>query len=349
MITISIIIPVYKVEQYISRCVQSIIEQENCGAILECLFVDDNTPDNSMTIIHSLVDPYKGTIVFKFLKHERNKGLSAARNTGINAATGDYILFVDSDDWLPSDSILKFVKILQDNPEVDMITGKDKRTKDVFPFNISKVTLIDNYQLRKFLLNHQNISCTAWNKLVKASLVSRNKFFEGILFEDSYWTYFLYKDIKKTIIIPEVTYVYEDNHPLSIINTVKTKEKVSLHIKSTSIVGNAILDAPYEDLYVDCIIYVLGILIIALRLLTDHKIKNEEYLELTLLRKRIVRHTFLNGRWFLSFFITFLTFPPTSKLFNIRFVRNRYLKIEKIGRTIANFFDRFHHLYPFVL
>lgn len=342
MTTISIIIPVYKVEQYISRCVRSILMQDNCNVLLECIFVDDCTPDNSMKIIHSLVDQYKGNIEFQFLKHETNRGLSAARNTGIDSAKGDYILFVDSDDWLPSDSIIKFVRIIHKNPEIDMITGYDKRTNDIFPFNISKETIIDNYHLRKYLLNNINICCTAWNKLVKSSLVSKNKFPEGYLFEDNYWTYFLFQDIKKAIIIPEVTYIYEDNHPLSIINTLKSKEKISIHIKSASFVGNAILDAPYKDLYVDCILYLLDILIVALHLDTDNK-KNEDYQQLELLRKRIVLHSFKKGYWFLSLFVSFLTYPPTSKTLNIRYVRNHYLKIKKIGSIVAKYFEKFHN------
>lgn len=342
MITISIIIPVYKVEQYISRCVLSILKQVNCDVLIECIFVDDCTPDNSMKIIHSLVDQFKGSIEFKFLKHETNRGLSAARNTGIDAAKGDFILFVDSDDWLPSDSILNFVRILHKNPGIDMITGNDKRTKDVFPFNISRETIIDNYQLRKYLLNHKNISCTAWNKLVKSSLVSKNKFPEGYIFEDSYWTYFLFQDIKKAIIIPEVTYIYEDNHPLSIVNTVKSKDKVSIHMRSSCFVGNAIMDAPYKDLYVDCIFYLLDILIVALHLQTEQNYKNDDYKQIELLRKRIVHHSFKNGYWFSSLFISFLTYPPTSKILNIRWVRNHYLKIKKAGRVVANFLNRLH-------
>ena len=97
MINISIIVPVYNVEQYISRCIRSIIDQDNSHAIIECLFVDDCSPDNSIQIVRSIVDQYNGNIYFKILIHTENKGLSVARNTGIEAAKGDYILFVDPD------------------------------------------------------------------------------------------------------------------------------------------------------------------------------------------------------------------------------------------------------------
>ena len=156
MISISIIVPVYKVEIYVSKCIRSIIEQENCGASLECIIVDDGSPDNSMTEIHSIVNQYKGNINFIFLKHDNNKGLSAARNTGIDVAHGDYIMFVDSDDWLPTNSILKFVEILQNNPHVDLVIGNRISTKGGCRLQniIKEVTLLNNYQIRKFLLNY---------------------------------------------------------------------------------------------------------------------------------------------------------------------------------------------------
>ena len=98
MISISVIVPVYNVEPYISRCINSIIEQDNGQALLECLVIDDCSPDQSIRIVRSIVDQYKGDILFKIISHSENKGLSVARNSGIEAASGDYITFVDPDD-----------------------------------------------------------------------------------------------------------------------------------------------------------------------------------------------------------------------------------------------------------
>ena len=85
---ISIIIPVYKVEKYISRCILSVMNQSCENVQIECLIVDDCTPDNSIDIIKGLISDYKGIVRFKILFHEKNLGLSAARNTGIKASTG---------------------------------------------------------------------------------------------------------------------------------------------------------------------------------------------------------------------------------------------------------------------
>ena len=95
MINVSFIIPVYNVEQYVHRCFMSLLIQESAEANIECVVVDDCSPDRSMIIVNQVISNYKGNIQFKVLTHDKNYGLSAARNTGLKHATGDYIFFVD--------------------------------------------------------------------------------------------------------------------------------------------------------------------------------------------------------------------------------------------------------------
>ena len=92
---VSVVIPVFKVEQYIERCVRALMEQTLQD--VEFLFVDDASPDRSMDIVKRVVSEYDRTA--RFLVHETNRGLPAARNTGLEAATGEYIYHCDSDDW----------------------------------------------------------------------------------------------------------------------------------------------------------------------------------------------------------------------------------------------------------
>ena len=94
---VSIVIPVYNVEPYIEECLQSVMRQSYRGEI-ECILIDDCGTDNSMGIAVQLIEEYNGPIDIKVMHHEHNQGLSAARNTGIDAACGDYIYFLDSDD-----------------------------------------------------------------------------------------------------------------------------------------------------------------------------------------------------------------------------------------------------------
>ena len=111
--TISIIIPVYKVEKYIRRCLESVIDQESNNFKIECLIIDDCSPDESMSIVSDIIDNYNGSaITFKIFRHEENMGLSAARNTGIKASTGDYLFFIDSDDHILENTLHILLNIL---------------------------------------------------------------------------------------------------------------------------------------------------------------------------------------------------------------------------------------------
>ena len=100
---ISVILPVYNVEKYSDRCIQSLLNQTLKD--IEFIFVDDGSLDNSVTIIQKYTDPR-----IKLLKHKVNKYTAEARNTGIKNATGEYIAFVDPDDYIEKD----FFKILYD-------------------------------------------------------------------------------------------------------------------------------------------------------------------------------------------------------------------------------------------
>ena len=90
---ITIVIPVYNVAPYIEECLRSVMNQSWQGTI-ECILVDDCGADNSMKIINQILQSYQGDLEFKIIHHEQNRGLSAARNSGIDAATGDYVYFL---------------------------------------------------------------------------------------------------------------------------------------------------------------------------------------------------------------------------------------------------------------
>lgn len=103
---ISVIVPVYNVEKYIERCITSIINQTFTEGV-ECIVINDCTPDKSMEIVERLVSKYDGSIQFKLIYHEKNKGIAAVRNTGLDTATGDYTIYIDSDDYCELDMLEK--------------------------------------------------------------------------------------------------------------------------------------------------------------------------------------------------------------------------------------------------
>ena len=101
---ISIVIPVYNVSNYIERCLRSVINQIYNGEI-ECIIVDDASPDNSINICESIIKQYNGNIHFHIIHHKTNMGLSSARNTGTKNATGQFIFYLDSDDFISPNCI----------------------------------------------------------------------------------------------------------------------------------------------------------------------------------------------------------------------------------------------------
>jgi len=101
---LSIIIPLYNVEQFISDCLLSVCRQTYAGGI-ECIIVDDCGNDNSVAIVEDFIARYTGPIQFRLLHHTHNQGLSAARNTGMDNAKGEFLYFLDSDDWLDDDTL----------------------------------------------------------------------------------------------------------------------------------------------------------------------------------------------------------------------------------------------------
>lgn len=110
---LSIIIPIYNVERYLAECLDSVIGQTYDHSQIECILVNDCTPDNSMEIVREKVEKYReegGSMTFKIVTHDVNSGLSAARNSGMEQATGEFLLFVDSDDYLYPESIHPIIR-----------------------------------------------------------------------------------------------------------------------------------------------------------------------------------------------------------------------------------------------
>ena len=120
-ILVSVLIPVYGVEQYIERCARSLFEQTYSN--LEYVFVNDCTPDKSIEVLRKAVENYPGRKAHvRIIDHERNRGLAAARNTALDNATGEFVCHVDSDDWLELDAIEKMVE-KQLATEADIVSG----------------------------------------------------------------------------------------------------------------------------------------------------------------------------------------------------------------------------------
>ena len=210
---ISIIIPVYNVESYISDCLKSVMSQTYQGE-LECILVDDCGTDNSISIEEEFISNYKGSIEFKFLHHHKNRGLSAARNTGMAAATGDYIYFLDSDDTLSSDCLESLTAPLK-NCDYDLIVGDFRMVCDgkILPpysmnLQLSNGTILKNEEIIKSYRKMWNMM--AQNKLYKTSFVRANQleFKEALIHEDELWSFEVACMAKSLYAVNKVTYYY---------------------------------------------------------------------------------------------------------------------------------------------
>lgn len=213
---VSIIIPVYNVAPYICRCLKSVIEQIYTGT-MECILVDDCGEDDSMEIARQLISQYQGQIVFLILAHEQNRGLSAARNTGIRAAQGDYLYFLDSDDWIDPHCIASMVSLAERYPDVEMVqAGAITHGGETKPWlDMSNSPLPEYMQgtesIKPVMLSRQLIPVTAWNRLVKRDFLLRNRLFfqEGIIHEDELWTFQLSTKLSSLAILKKNVYHYE--------------------------------------------------------------------------------------------------------------------------------------------
>ena len=231
---ITIIIPVYNVEPYIEDCLKSVAAQTYNGDI-ECIIVNDCTPDNSCAIIEEFIGKYNGNIKFKLLHHKENRGLSAARNTGIYAATGEYIYFLDSDDEITSNCIALLSAPLKEKKYDFVIgdycvVGADRNnfpsilvTEDEMPTNTS---IRKSYFAYKWYV-------MAVNKLYNAKFIQREKllFKEGIIHEDDLWSFQLSCLAQTMYVVREETYIYKIRN-----NSITNSSLIDKRISSISLI-----------------------------------------------------------------------------------------------------------------
>lgn len=197
---ISVIVPIYKVENYLNRCVDSILNQTYKN--LEVILVDDGSPDNCGKIS----DSYEGIDNRVKSVHKENGGLSDARNYGMRYATGDYVIFVDSDDWLKKEMVETLVNLLLDLKgdviqsgfyyayEDNLLYDDRYYSEDMKPVELNK------NQLMKELVSNERVKNFAWGKLYKIDLIKDIPFEKGVLFEDVFWAHKVMDRVNKYII-----------------------------------------------------------------------------------------------------------------------------------------------------
>ena len=210
MAEFSIIIPVYNVEKEIKKCLDS-IKNQTYGDF-EVLCVDDCGKDSSMDIVREYAQKDNR---FKILTHEHNRGVSAARNTGLDNASGEYTMFVDSDDWLETNA-LEIIKNIFDKSKSEVIVFNIYNCYPDGKKEINDTTNFKKANQTQVLLTENNLNTfigVVWNRAYKTSLINDNhiRFPEGMIIEDSDFTFKISMHLKSVFLIDDVLYNYLRN------------------------------------------------------------------------------------------------------------------------------------------
>lgn len=212
---LSLIIPVYKVEEYIEECLASVCNQ--LVNSVEVIVINDGTPDNSMKIAVDYVQNYFQDRIgqFKFINQE-NLGLSGARNTGIKNATGEYLAFLDSDDILESNFFNRIFGVINNN-YVDIVQYKAYRFNDelnekmefIMDSPISGLANLSDKSVFEYI--YSSSMWFAWMRVYKKELFNMVDFQLGVFFEDAYTIPFVFYEAKKIFFINESLIGYRIN------------------------------------------------------------------------------------------------------------------------------------------
>jgi len=226
---LSIIIPVYNIENYLGHCLDSLIPQVLGKDNIEVLLIDDGSVDASGNICDAYAKKYENFIVI----HKKNSGLSSARNTGICSASGKFLMFLDGDDFLCKNAIDQIVNELTDFPNTDVLIGRyisyDLSSKEYKEcgYHLDKEGIEKNRgsDLLYILLNGNTYDWYAWLNIVRKNYITSNHFFfkEGVVFEDAIWTPDVLFSAQNVRYIDKPFYVYLQNRNDSI--TKKFSEK----------------------------------------------------------------------------------------------------------------------------
>ena len=216
MIRLSIIVPVYNVEQYIHPCLESIFCQELDDNDFEVIIINDGSTDKSMKMIANIINQHKNITII----NQENQGLSVARNNGIAIAKGKYIIMLDSDDLLIEYSLKPILKIAIDS-QADLVvadflrmTDEDIKHKgDLIP-NIFPIVQKETTGYELFLGDIIPNECYVWRTLYKKDFIlSKNlRFIPGIYFEDVPFTYECYLKAQKCIRTNRLLNIYRTGH-----------------------------------------------------------------------------------------------------------------------------------------
>ena len=227
-IEVSIVVPIYNVELYIEKCIESILNQT--FQKFELILINDGSCDRSLEICKTYKNDFRVRII-----SQPNKGLSEARNTGIRVARGKYLLFIDGDDYIDTrmldelyrEMVLEEADIVQCGFVWVMENGelKEERYKGC----VSKKVMCGDRWYNEYERNTLLFTC-AWNKLYKKTLFNRIRYPKGKITEDEYVLFPLFCEARKVVILNRSLYYYVQRKS-GLSSTAKMKQRVENYLE----------------------------------------------------------------------------------------------------------------------
>lgn len=211
-LTLSIIVPVFNVERYLTKCLDSLLSQDIDQDAYEIILVDDGSTDDGGEMCDRFASKHENSIVI----HQKNQGLSVARNVGLTVARGRYVMFVDSDDFI-QENILGVLVREMEKYELDILRFRHRRIYEgdiiTYPEAQEQHYLLSNNDVfsgHDFLFNRLGKGCYAWQFLINKDFLIQNALFfrPGIIFEDTEWTPRVLEKAKRVAEIDVLVYNY---------------------------------------------------------------------------------------------------------------------------------------------
>ena len=201
---VSVIVPIYKVENYMEECIHSILGQKY--AHFELILVDDGSPDNC----GKMCDEFKEKDSRIQVIHKENGGLSSARNAGLEIAKGEYIAFVDSDDAVHEDYLLDMVTLARKHQADIVCCSFVKGEEKIWDDKEAVITIQENEEILQRINEDDVVKTVAWNKLYHHSFFTEKKFRypEGKIHEDMFLTPWIFHEAKRLVLTDRKLYFY---------------------------------------------------------------------------------------------------------------------------------------------
>ena len=240
---ITVIIPCYNIERYIERCIQSVEEQTYKN--IEIIAVDDGSKDNTVQILEKLQNKYSNLKVFK---NDKNKGAAYARNLAIRKSKGEYIGFIDSDDYIVKDYYEKLMqKAEEENADLVVTDIEITYEKNAQPAILSKACI---GEVNKFNLVNNGLAASPCNKIFKKELLKKYPFLEGKINEDVASILPAIINAKKVAYVEGIKYFYMQRE-----NSVQNEEVSIKRLEMFDSIATCFQRIEYDKKYIDAILY----------------------------------------------------------------------------------------------